>query len=241
MTNLIVIPARLESTRLSQKLLRKAGGKTILEYTYQKAGQVSRADQVIIAADSGEIVSVAQGFGAEVVLTSAVHPSGTDRVAEVARDRDCDLVINVQGDEPDLPPDRVDTLISLLEANPTWDMATLACVIEDEREIDDPSCVKVTLATDGRALYFSRSTIPYQRNRRENTVHYRHLGLYGYRRDFLLKLVELPPSMLEREEGLEQLRALENGFQIGVAVVDQVPPGIDTEDDYQAFVKRVEG
>lgn len=244
---LAVIPARTASTRLPRKLLLRETGKSILQHTYESACSAKFADEVIIAAADSEIAKEAARFGADVVMTDPNLPSGTDRVAEVARLReDADLLINVQGDEPELSPSSIDTAVRLLHDDPATDMATLATPIRNLAELDDPSCVKVVFDSSGKALYFSRSAIPHIREgvqdchfHHDSPLFFKHIGLYAYRRPLLLELAGLPVSALEQAEKLEQLRVLASGHSIRVAVVDHASDGIDTADDYRKFVTRM--
>jgi 3-deoxy-manno-octulosonate cytidylyltransferase (CMP-KDO synthetase) len=243
-TSYVVIPARLASTRLPRKLLLAETGKTLLEHTYAAASAARKPTGLVVAADHDEIAAAVRAFGGSVQMTSPQCASGTDRVAEVARNLDADIVVNVQGDEPELPAASIDRAIELLEENPEMVMSTLATPIRSRAVLDDPSCVKVVFDGRGRALYFSRSTIPHAREWRDELLaaepphFFLHVGLYAYRRDFLLRLAELPRTPLERLENLEQLRVLENGFQIAVGVIDEPTVGIDTPEDYRAFVRR---
>lgn len=244
-TSYVVIPARLASTRLPRKLLLSETGKPLLQHTYEAATRAARPSGLVVAADHDEIATAVRDFGGEVLMTSPACASGTDRVAEVARHLpEVDILVNVQGDEPELPGSSIDCVIELLEANPDLVMATLATPIRDRAVLEDPSCVKVVFNEHGRALYFSRSPIPHAREWRDDlldaepALFYLHIGLYAYRRDFLLRLAELPRTPLERLENLEQLRVLENGYSIGVGVVHERTVGIDTPEDYRAFVSR---
>jgi 3-deoxy-manno-octulosonate cytidylyltransferase (CMP-KDO synthetase) len=244
-TSYVVIPARLASTRLPRKLLLSETGKPLLQHTYEAASRAKRPMGLVVAADHEEIAAAVRGFGGEVQMTSPHCASGTDRVAEVARRLDhVDILVNVQGDEPELPGESVDRVIEILEEQPDLAMATLATPIRDRAVLEDPSCVKVVFDGNGRALYFSRSPIPHAREWRDELLlaepphFYLHIGLYAYRREFLLKLADLPRTPLEKLENLEQLRVLEHGFQIGVGVVRERTVGIDTPEDYRAFVSR---
>lgn len=244
MNSVIIIPARLESTRLPRKLLLNKTGKSVLQHTYESASASQKASQVIIAADDGEIVAEAESFGGNVVLTDPSHVCGTDRVAEVARTIDCDIVINVQGDEPEISADAIDLAISLLEKNGSASMSTLATPIRTRESLEDPSCVKVVFDGSGRAMYFSRSPIPCPRDWDDKLLSsvppsfYQHVGLYGYRREFLLQIPGLPSPALEKIESLEQLRVLASGNSILVGMIDHPIDGIDTPEDYQSFVRR---
>ncbi len=244
-TSYVVIPARLASTRLPRKLLLAETGKTLLEHTHQAACRASKPSGLIVAADHEEVAAAVRAFGGRVVMTSPECASGTDRVAEVARHlNDVDILVNVQGDEPELSGGSIDRAIELLEENPEMVMSTLATPIRDRAVLEDPSCVKVVFDHGGRALYFSRSAIPHVRPWRDEwlaadpPLFYLHVGLYAYRRDFLLRLSELARTPLEKLESLEQLRVLEHGFQIAVGVIDEPTIGIDTPEDYRAFVSR---
>ncbi len=244
-----IIPARLASSRLPRKLLLNETGKPLIQHTWEVACRTKSLSEVIIAVDSLELAEAVQKFGARCEMTGE-HPSGTDRVAEVAARLDpaVDVLVNVQGDEPELDPNCIDQLVDLMAAESQPEMATLATPIRCEQQVFDPSCVKVACANDGRALYFSRATIPHSRDRSpaellaNNESPWKlHLGIYAYRREFLSQLTKLPPSPLEQLEKLEQLRALEAGAEIRIGEVDHPAAGIDTPDDYAAFVLRHRG
>lgn len=250
----MVIPARLASTRLPRKLLLRETGKSLLEHTYRAAQAARKPHGLLVAADSDEIADEVRHFGGEVRMTNPTAASGTDRIAEVARELpDVDVFVNVQGDEPELSGDTIDLVVSLLEENPDVPMATLATPICSQSQLEDPACVKVVFArpdqtagrAGGRALYFSRSPIPHARTWNDSlltakpAVFYQHIGLYAYRRSFLLQIASLPRTPLEQLESLEQLRVLENGHSIVVGVVDEPTVGIDTPADYAAFVERL--
>jgi 3-deoxy-manno-octulosonate cytidylyltransferase (CMP-KDO synthetase) len=243
-----IIPARLQSSRLPRKLLLAETGQPLLQYTWQQACSAKSLDEVIVATDSHEIAAVVKRFGGRVEMTGE-HPSGTDRVAEVVRRacRDAQMVVNIQGDEPEIDPAHIDLLVKTLHEHADSEMSTLAAPITSRRELDDHSCNKVVCADDGHALYFSRATIPFVRDAvwdellQTNSPWLLHLGLYAYRVDFLLELCKLPPSKLEKLEKLEQLRVLEMGARIQVAVVEQRSVGIDTPEDYARFVERTRG
>ncbi len=241
----IVIPARLASTRLPRKLLLNETGKTLIEHTYRAAAQAKRPAGVCVAADHQEIADAVRAFGGEVVMTSPACASGTDRVAEVARQlTNVDILVNVQGDEPELSGNAIDRVVDLLAANDDLAMATLATPIRTSTQLADPSCVKVVFDSRGLALYFSRSAVPHAREWRDELLSaepasfYQHIGLYAYRREFLLKLARLPRTPLEKIENLEQLRVLENGYLIAIGLIDEPTMGIDTPEDYRAFVER---
>lgn len=238
-----IIPARFNSTRLPGKPLLAETGQPLIQHVVESAWKARCLDRVLVATDDVRIAECVASFGGEAVLTRPDHPSGTDRVAEVAAAfPTVRIVVNLQGDEPELSAHAIDRVISLLAEDPEVPMATLATPIRDERQYHDPSCVKVVCAR-GRALYFSRSPIPYYRaGKTGNTFHpsmsWLHLGLYAYRREFLLRLAQLPTTPLELAEGLEQLRVLEAGYPIAVGVVEETSVGIDTREDYQRFVER---
>ncbi len=246
LNSVIVIPARLESTRLPRKLLLRETGRSLLQHTCESAAGSLLAERVVVAADDPEIVAEVERFGGVAVMTSPAHLSGTDRVAEVAGSlgTEIEIVVNVQGDEPEIEGATIDLAIGLLKENPDVPVATLATPIRDRQLLDDPSCVKVVFNADFEALYFSRAPIPYPRTWSDDllnadpAVFHLHIGLYAYRRDFLLKYDQLAPSKLQTTESLEQLRILEAGHTIVVGIVDQAAPGIDTAEDYRAFVER---
>ena len=241
----MVIPARLASTRLPRKLLLDETGKPLIQHTYEAARGARRPAGLCVAADHDDIAAAVRAFGGDVRMTSPDCASGTDRVAEVARAMpEVDIFVNVQGDEPELAGGTIDLVIELLENNPASVMATLATPIRSRAQLDDPACVKVVFAADGRALYFSRSPIPHARQWDDALLSadpphfYQHVGLYAYRRDFLLHLASLARTPLEMLENLEQLRVLESGYSIVVGVVHEPSVGIDTPADYRAFVAR---
>lgn len=245
---MIVIPARLASSRLSQKLLLRAGGKSVLQHTYEAAKLASVTDHVIVAADDPRLVAEVDSFGGEARLTSVSCQSGTDRIAEIALlHEDVDVFINVQGDEPEIDPGVIDAVASLLASRPDADIATAACAINHAGKLDDPACVKVVMGREDRAIYFSRSAVPHARDgvtdellHAQPPVYWQHIGLYAYRRDFLLWFATEGPGRLEQIEKLEQLRAIEAGKTIVVASVGPSAPGIDTLEDFRAFCNRVE-
>jgi 3-deoxy-manno-octulosonate cytidylyltransferase (CMP-KDO synthetase) len=238
---LACIPARYSSSRLPGKVLAKDTGKFLIQHTYERACLARLVEEVIIAADDERIVEAAKSFGAKCVMTSPEHKSGTDRIAEAAAGIDAEIIINVQGDEPEIDPANIDYLVELLFENPDCQMATLAAGFEKVEQISDPNIVKVIMDERGRAIYFSRSVIPYDREKGgvgEVGQYLRHLGIYAYRKKFLEKITTLPQSRLEKIEKLEQLRAIENGFGIIVGKVTHTCDGIDTAFQYEAFVKR---
>ena len=292
-----VIPARYASTRFPGKPLADETGKYLIQHVYEQVAQARSIAEVIVATDDDRIFKAVQLFNGRVAMTRPDHPSGTDRVAEVAEGLDADMIVNVQGDEPEIDPTQIDKLVALLAKNPEVPVGTLACPFPPDADPTDPNAVKVVLDIRGRALFFSRSLIPYPRDAASKslsrdcdtgvspvTKHRRdagatrmsdatgmsdaagglergskptaaghsivpddpsrwllHLGIYAYRRAFLLELAKLPPTPLEQREKLEQLRILEHGHTIAVAVVDRAAIGIDTPEDYAAFVQRQTG
>jgi 3-deoxy-manno-octulosonate cytidylyltransferase (CMP-KDO synthetase) len=243
MSAIIVIPARHASSRLPGKPLLKETGKYLIQHVYERACQARRAGTVVVATDDTRIVAAVESFGGRVVMTRRDHPSGTDRVAEVVRQLQGDLIVNLQGDEPLIEPSNLDLLIGLLERDTNADMATLACPITSHEQWHNPNCVKVVCDESGRALYFSRSPIPFVRDGKPDFAaspprFLQHIGLYGYRRSFLLRYAETPPAELERLEKLEQLRALSLGCRIPVGLVARPTLGVDTYDDYRRFVEK---
>jgi 3-deoxy-manno-octulosonate cytidylyltransferase (CMP-KDO synthetase) len=243
---LIVIPARYGSTRLPGKPLLRSTGKYLVQHVYERACQARRAQDVVIATDDPRIIAAVKSFGGRAVMTRRDHQSGTDRMAEVARNLDADLYVNLQGDEPLIDPASLDLLIKLMEGDAAAGMATLAVPICDAAAYGDPNCVKVVVDRCGRALYFSRSSIPHSRDHRPDfgarpAPYLQHLGVYAYRKSVLLRLSELPPASIEELERLEQLRALANGIAIQVGVVAHSSRGVDTFEDYQRFVRHHSG
>jgi len=260
-----VIPARYASTRFPHKLLQPLAGKTLLQWTWERAKKAHTLDKLIIACDHPEIKSAAEEFGAEVVLTSSKHESGTDRIAEAVRDIDTKIIINIQADEPLIHESIINRLAQEMLADSKLVMATAKKKIEQEDEILNSNVVKVICDREDFAVYFSRLPIPYHRQDKENDkeevkkpnlppacfsitkkeekpkppegVYYKHLGIYAYTKDFLFTFKNLPCSYLEIAEKLEQLRILENGYKIGVVVTDHESIGVDTEADLEQ-VKR---
>jgi len=243
---IVCIPARYGSTRFPAKVLAKDTGKFLIQHVYEQAKLAKLPDRVIIAADDKRIAEAAKSFGAECIMTNPDCPSGTDRIAEAVGELDFDIVVNLQGDEPEIDPANIDTVAKLLLDNIDYPMATLAAEFETKEQIADPNIVKVVTMNNeqrimNRAIYFSRSVIPYDRQQGsigEIKNYLRHIGIYAYRKDFLLKITKLPQTPLEKLEKLEQLRAIENGFDILVAKVKHTCAGIDTPEQYAEFVKR---
>ena len=250
----IVIPARLNSTRLPRKMLLRETGKTLLQHTFEAAKQARKPRGVCIATDHEEIAAEVRAFGGEVVMTSPACASGTDRIAEVARAMPhVDLFVNVQGDEPEMNSGSIDRVIELLEEHPDVPMSTVAAPLRRKELLHDPACVKAVFAAkpdakgrlSGPALYFSRSPIPHAREWDDSLLtanppnFFLHLGLYAYRREFLEQFRKLTRSPLEKLESLEQLRVLEAGHTIWIGEVEHSSSGIDTPADYAAFVERM--
>jgi 3-deoxy-manno-octulosonate cytidylyltransferase (CMP-KDO synthetase) len=236
-----VIPARYDSVRFPGKVLAKDTGKFLIQHTYEQACKAKLVQQVIIATDSQKVMAACSQFGARCVMTSATHQSGTDRIAEAIDGLETDIIVNVQGDEPEIDPANIDKVARLLVDNPKCPMATLVADFDKPEQVKDPNIVKVVVDNKGYAIYFSRSAIPYDRSAAGigDTENYlRHPGIYAYRKEFLKTITALPQTKLEKIEKLEQLRALENGFRILTAKVKHTCDGIDTPEQYQAFVKR---
>jgi 3-deoxy-manno-octulosonate cytidylyltransferase (CMP-KDO synthetase) len=249
-----IIPARYHSTRLPGKPLIEIKGKLLIQYVYERV-KASSVQQVIVATDDERIAAAVKGFGGDAVLTSPHHRSGTERVAEVARRMESDIVVNVQGDEPLIQPEDIDRAIVPFSHDPSIMVTTLITPLLNGTDLYNPHVVKVVVNHDGFALYFSRSPIPYplkvpekagdelhkeielikQLNKKELRGFWQHIGLYAFRRDFLLKLTPLPPSVLEKQEGLEQLRILENGYKIKTVECSSPSIGIDTPEDVEQF------
>ncbi|UCC94498.1 MAG: 3-deoxy-manno-octulosonate cytidylyltransferase [Candidatus Omnitrophota bacterium] len=232
-----VIPARYRSTRLPLKLLKNLCGKPLLQWTWENASSSRILDKLIIACDDPKVREVAEEFGAEVMMTSVQHTSGTDRIAEAARDIDVNIIINIQADEPLIHPSIVNTLAQEMINDSSLVMATVKKRIDDSAEIDDPSIVKVISDKDNFAIYFSRYPLPYFRDQDIPKAYYKHLGIYAYTKDFLYTYKNLPPSYLEKAEKLEQLRVVEAGFKIKVVETQFDSWGVDTEHDLQKLEK----
>ena len=228
-----VIPARLASTRLPRKMLREIGGRPLIGRVYEAVRSSNRLAEVIVATDSDEIMAVCQRNGWKVQLTSSAHRSGTERVHEISQSVAADVYLNVQGDEPLTRPEHIATLIELME-DTSVQVGTLITPA-GTADVENPSAVKAVADANGRALYFSRATIPYDRDR-AGSKYFKHLGVYAYRKPALDRFVALPESPLERSERLEQLRFLENGIPIHVAETAYDTVGVDTEED----LRRVE-
>lgn len=232
----VVIPARFASTRFPGKPLVKIAGQTMIERVYKQALKTKYAHEVVVATDDLRIAEEVTRFGGTVIMTSSDHPTGTDRLAEVASKRpDIEIIVNVQGDEPLIDPSTIDRSVQPLVEDATLDMSTIAAPITNPEEIQSNSIVKVVRDQVGNALYFSRFPIPFHRDSNElsKQKHFAHIGLYVYRRDILLRLASLPPTPLEQAEALEQLRALENGIKIRVVDVAKRSPAVDRPEDVE--------
>jgi 3-deoxy-manno-octulosonate cytidylyltransferase (CMP-KDO synthetase) len=229
----VVIPARYQSSRLPGKPLADIAGHPMVEHVYRRARAAACARDVIVATDDTRIRDAVAAFGGDARMTASSHRSGTERLAEVARELACDVVVNLQSDEPLVAPEVIDLAVDALGGGSGVFMSTIRCPVADGSVLDDPNVVKVVVDREDYALYFSRSPIPYRRNGGQDIPvgAYQHVGLYAYRRDFLLELAGLAPTPLEQAEQLEQLRALEHGYRIRTAEIAQHPVGVDTQED----------
>jgi 3-deoxy-manno-octulosonate cytidylyltransferase (CMP-KDO synthetase) len=234
-----IIPARLAATRLPNKPLLDIAGKPMIQWVYERAQAASLLDEVMVATPDEEIVQAVEAFGGKAVMTSPAHRSGTDRLAEVARTLDADVIVNIQGDEPLLDSRAIDLLARTMLDSPDVPMGSLMCPLADEHEENDPAVVKVVTDGEGMALYFSRARIPYPRDPDAAQAR-KHIGIYAYRRDFLIAYSGMEPTPLERAESLEQLRALENGFRIKMVETDFSPTSVDTPEDLDKVRKILE-
>lgn len=233
-----VIPARYGSTRFPGKSLKKILGKSMIQHVYEKAKKVEQLDEVIVATDNMKIYDAVISFGGKAVMTKVEHESGSDRIAEVAEGIEGDIFLNIQGDEPLIHPNLIDEIVRTSKGN-LDSVVTAKIKIEKEEDINSPNCVKVITDNKNNAIYFSRSAIPY--NRENISVdYYKHLGIYCYPRQLLMEYIQLPKSLLENTEMLEQLRLIENGYKIKVveSIYDSV--GVDTPDDIQKVEKLLE-
>lgn len=233
----VVIPARYASTRFPGKPLVEIEGTSMIQRVYQQASQCSEVNEVIVATDDERIFNHVKGFGGQVQMTAATHQSGTDRCAEVANGLDVDLLVNVQGDEPFIDPEQIKQLIGLFQ-RADCQIGTLVAQVTTLQELQDPNRVRVVRDVNDKALYFTRSTIPYLRNAPHDNWHlerpyYKHVGIYAYRKNVLQQIAQLPASGLEIAEGLEQLRWLENGYSIYTALTSSESPCIDTPQDLE--------
>jgi 3-deoxy-manno-octulosonate cytidylyltransferase (CMP-KDO synthetase) len=236
MNVIAIIPARMGSTRFPGKPLACICGKPMIQHVYEKAVACKLIERVVVATDNPAVQQAVQAFGGEVFMTSRDHQTGTDRVAEVARILDAAIIVNIQGDEPLLPPDAIEKAIRPLIDDASLVMSTLKTALKPEDDPRDPNIVKVATDARGHALYFSRSPIPFRRNDTPAAQLYRHIGLYVFRRSFLFEFTTLPQTPLEQAESLEQLRALEHGHSIFVAETLYYPLGVDVPAD----IERVE-
>jgi 3-deoxy-manno-octulosonate cytidylyltransferase (CMP-KDO synthetase) len=236
-----IIPARYGSTRFPGKPLALLAGKPMVKWVYERAAQAELLSEVIVATDDERIFDAVKKFGVRVVMTRADHPSGSDRIAEIAAKSDAEIIVNIQGDEPLIEPAAIDLGVKILLDNPAAQVGTLVRPIRDAADLRNPNVVKVALAQDHTALYFSRSAIPFCRGAQTDAewlqqhTYYKHIGLYIFRRDMLLQFVKWPPGVLERAESLEQLRLLEHGVKIYVAVTEYETRSVDTPEDLAAL------
>ncbi len=236
----IIIPARYNSKRLQGKPLIKVCEKPIIQWVWERAIKVKTADNIIIATDNQEIYDCAKSFGAEVEMTSENHKCGSDRIVEVAKKyTDFEYIINLQGDEPMINTDCVEEVIKQIKEDNNADISTIISPIGKEEDLEDPNMVKCVIDKNGYALYFSRSKIPYERNY-DIAKFYKHIGIYGYKRESLFKMTKFPQPEIEKAESLEQLRALYNGMKIKTSVMEYNSIGIDTIEDLNEFRKLVE-
>lgn len=230
----IIIPARYGSSRLEGKPLIEVEGKPIIQWVYEKAQQAKLADMIIVATDDERIFDCVKSFGGKVEMTSTEHKCGSDRIKEVVmRHPEISYIVNLQGDEPLIKSESIDEVIKNVKFDDTADISTLIRKITPV-EAENPNLVKCIKDINDFAMYFSRSKIPYERNEGKSEF-FGHLGIYGYKREALIKMTEMPQTSYEMSESLEQLRALQNGMKIKVSIVDFVPVGIDTKEDLEAF------
>ena len=232
-----IIPARYASSRLPGKPLADICGKPMIQRVYEQASLADKLSKVIVATDDERVYTAVKAFGGNVAMTSSEHNSGTDRLAEVAKGLQADLIVNIQGDEPLVPPEILNKLVEAFTAEKELNMATLKCVMP-QADYANPAAVKVVTDKNNYALYFSRSLLPYIRNEQPELKIYKHIGVYAYTLDFLLEFAAMPQSLLEQTESLEQLRVLENGYKIKVLPVDYDGVGVDTPEDLEK-VRRI--
>ncbi len=228
-----VIPARWASTRFEGKVLAAIKGKPMIQHVWERAGTSESLDELVIACDDERIVEAAEQFGAKAILTSSDHPSGTDRIAEAAQSLEGNIVVNIQGDEPLICPTIIDSLVNALKEDESCSMGTVIRVLIKKKELKDPNIVKVVIDGEMNAVYFSRSPIPYNRDVDEEITYYKHIGIYAYRKNFLLSYKDLPKLNLEKAEQLEQLRALEYGYKIKTVITNADTVGVDTPKDLE--------
>jgi 3-deoxy-manno-octulosonate cytidylyltransferase (CMP-KDO synthetase) len=249
-----IIPARWASTRFPGKPLALIKKKPMIQWVVEQAQKASRVSEVIVATDDDRVFEAVAGFGGKAVMTSQDHATGSDRIAEVASGLKCDIVVNVQGDEPLIPPENIDRVIDCLDKNPAVNVATLMMPIRESDEISDPNVVKVVTDQKGRALYFSRSAIPFHRDEWKNGLPknisigkeegmirvFKHVGLYAYTRQFLLEFTRMNPTPIEQLEKLEQLRILEHGYPIQVEITEKISMGVDRPEDLEKIERFLE-
>ncbi|MSO46313.1 MAG: 3-deoxy-manno-octulosonate cytidylyltransferase [Acidobacteria bacterium] len=240
----VVIPARYQSTRFPGKPLAEIAGRSMIEHVYRRAAAAPGVDAVVVATDDARIAMIVEEFGGAVRMTRSIHRTGTDRIAEVAAELDCDIIVNVQGDEPLIDPQAVAEAVGALEHDPSLQMSTLRRLITDPDDYSNPNVVKVVSDKGGNALYFSRSSIPSVRGSIYETTGvrwpvYKHVGLYAYRRDFVITFAGLPQTELEIAESLEQLRALEHGFRIRTVDTQHDSIGVDTPEDLERVRRQL--
>lgn len=238
-----IIPSRYASTRLEGKPLIDIAGKPMIQWVYDSVQKSQLVERVIVATDDRRILETVTSFGGEAELTSAHHLSGTDRIAEVAAHLSCDIVVNIQGDEPLMEPQLIDEVVKLVKDNAEVYLASAKSPIKQVEDLMNPNVVKVVTDGNGYALYFSRSPIPYCSTRGSGgngPLGFRHIGLYVYRKEFLMKFITLDPSPLEKLERLEQLRALENGYRIKLVYTEYDSIGVDTAEDLAQVIEKIE-
>lgn len=247
MSAIVIIPARIGSTRFPEKILHPLHGRPLIQWVVDRVRLAKRVQEVLVATDDARIAGAVRAVGGSPVMTRPEHPSGTDRIAEALGDRVVRAVINVQGDEPFIEPELIDRLVGVLLDEPEWDMATACVPLRDPEDIRNPAIVKVVTGDRGQALYFSRAVIPHFRDlpleqSAAQGLHFRHLGIYGYTPAYLKRIVAAPPSPLELAEKLEQLRALQMGCRMKVVTTTPMGPGIDTPEDApraEAFMRKL--
>ena len=236
-----VIPARWASTRFEGKVLAPIDGQPMIEHVWRRARQCRRLDELWIACDDQRVYEAANAFGAQAIMTDPNHVSGTERIAEVAGKIKADIFVNIQGDEPLIDPGVIDALAHMMQDDPRCPMGTPVCRLTDPEDLNNPNVVKVVIDHNGYALYFSRVAIPFNRDKKSpvEVVYYKHIGLYAYRREFLLNWKNLPVSQLEMAERLEQLRILEAGWKIKTFVTEFESVGVDTVQDIKRVAARL--
>lgn len=241
-----IIPARWASTRFPGKPLAQIKKKPMIQWVVEQAQKASRISEVIVATDDDRVFDTVTGFGGKAVMTSQDHATGSDRIAEVASGLKCDIVVNIQGDEPLIPPENIDQVIGCLDKNPTLNVATLMMAVRESDEITDSNVVKVVTDQQGKALYFSRSAIPFHRDEWKNGLPsktsrvFKHIGLYAYTRSFLLEFTRMDPTPIEQLEKLEQLRILEHGYPIQVEITEKASIGVDRVEDLEKIERFLE-